>query len=103
MTYSLEFSDLKPFTEGEFTGTEATISVNTGEGYTSEDGVSHDALREWLRNMLAKAGHTGIEPTLTQSRISPGQPHSLQGMDRAIRRSRRSGGHKTCLERCSEK
>jgi SecD/SecF fusion protein len=72
MTYSIEFGNLKTFTEGEFTGTEATISVNKGEGYTSEDGVNHDTLREWLRNMLAKAGHTGIEPTLTNPEFRPG-------------------------------
>jgi SecD/SecF fusion protein len=72
MTYSITFGDLKTFTEGQFTGTEATISVNKGEGYTSEDGVNYDTLREWLRDVLAKAGHSGVEPALTNPEYRPG-------------------------------
>ena len=94
MTYSIEFRDLKTFTEGQFTGTEATISVNKGEGYTSEDGVNHDTLREWLRDMLTKAGHTGIQPTLTNPEVSHRQLHPLQRLDGAIHRYRSGGSAK---------
>ncbi|MEX0613759.1 MAG: protein translocase subunit SecD, partial [Pirellulales bacterium] len=72
MRYSLEFSDLKPYTEGEFTGTEAMLIVNAGPGYGPDDGVSHDALRESLRRMLTEAGHEGVQPTLTNPNYRPG-------------------------------
>ena len=65
MRYSLAFSDLRPYTEGEFTGTEVKLLVNSGASYAPEDGVSHDALRDLLLRELAKAGHEGIQPTLT--------------------------------------
>jgi SecD/SecF fusion protein len=64
MRYSLEFTDLKPYTEGEFTGTEVKLLINSGREYGPEDGVSHAALREWLSNILAEQGHEGIQPTL---------------------------------------
>ncbi|HEY3394583.1 MAG TPA: protein translocase subunit SecD [Lacipirellulaceae bacterium] len=72
MTFSLEFSDLKPYTEGDFTGVEAKLRINTGEGYSREDGVSHDALRESIRAVLADMGHEGIEPILTNPNYQPG-------------------------------
>jgi SecD/SecF fusion protein len=65
MTYSIAFSDLKSFTEGDLTGTEAKIVVNSGDDYSDDDGVSHDALREWLRSALDGTGHAGTRPTLS--------------------------------------
>ena len=85
MTYSLEFSDLKPFTEGEFTGTEAKLSVNAGAGYTREDGISHDALREWLRD---DPGRAGPRPASSRrSRI----PNYRSGSSASASRSGRCG------------
>jgi SecD/SecF fusion protein len=72
MTYSLDFSDLKPYTEGDFNGIEAKLRINSGEDYGPEDGVSYDALRESLRQALAKSGHEGIEPILSNPNYQPG-------------------------------
>jgi SecD/SecF fusion protein len=72
MTYSLEVSDVKPYSEGEFTGTEAKLLVNSGRDYSGTDGLSHDALLEWLRRTFAEAGHEGIQPTLTNSEYRTG-------------------------------
>jgi SecD/SecF fusion protein len=72
MTYSLNFTDLKPYTEGAFTGVEAKLAVNSGPGYSPEDGVSHDALREIIRNALNKMEQSGIEPVLTNPNYRPG-------------------------------
>jgi SecD/SecF fusion protein len=72
MTYSLAIGDLKPFTEGQFSGVETTLTVNQGEGYTEDDGVSYESLREWLRNVLDKVGQTGVQPTVTNPEYQPG-------------------------------
>jgi SecD/SecF fusion protein len=72
MTYSLAYSDLKPYTEGDFTGVEAKLQVNSGEGYAREDGVSYDALRESIRTVLTETGHEGIEPILSNPNYEPG-------------------------------
>jgi SecD/SecF fusion protein len=64
MTFSLGFRDLSPFTEGQFTGVQASLAVNQGPGYSQEDGITHDALRESIRDILVKAGHPAVQPTL---------------------------------------
>jgi SecD/SecF fusion protein len=65
MTYSVQVENVRPYTEGEFTGTEALIRVNSGDEYAEDDGISHAALRDWLQRILAQTGHEGIQPTLT--------------------------------------
>jgi SecD/SecF fusion protein len=72
MTYSLDFRDLKSFTEGEFSGVDATLAVNSGPAYSEDDGISHQALYEWVRNALVKAGHTAIQPELSNPNYRPG-------------------------------
>ncbi|HEX2474540.1 MAG TPA: protein translocase subunit SecF, partial [Lacipirellulaceae bacterium] len=72
MTYSLQFSDVKPYTEGSYTGVEAKLRVNSGEGYANEDGVSYDALLDWVRKVLAAQGHSGIEPVISNPNYQPG-------------------------------
>ena len=72
MTYSLEFNELKTFEEGGFTGVEATVLLNSGPAYAAEDGVSHDALHESIRNVLTEIGHPGVEPTLTNPNYRTG-------------------------------
>jgi SecD/SecF fusion protein len=72
MRHSLEFRDLKPFTEGEFSGSEATLLVNAGPDYSPEDGISRDALRDLVAQQLAKAGHQGIQPSLENPNYRPG-------------------------------
>ncbi len=64
MTYAVEVKDLKPFAEGEFSGTEATVSVNDGPDFTDDDGISYEALRERLRNSLAATDHGTVQPIL---------------------------------------
>jgi SecD/SecF fusion protein len=56
---------LKPYTEGTFTGTEATLIINSGPGYEEEDGMSREALQEALREALVQAGHTATQPELS--------------------------------------
>jgi SecD/SecF fusion protein len=56
---------LKPYTEGEFSGIEARLAINAGPGFDAKDGISHDALREWLERTLEAEGHQGILPVLT--------------------------------------
>jgi SecD/SecF fusion protein len=72
MTYSIEFRDLKPYTEGGFTGSEATLLINAGGGYEEEDGMSREALQEALRGALVKAGHAAVQPELSNPNYRPG-------------------------------
>lgn len=72
MAYDLKIGALKPFTEGEFSGIETTLTINSGPGYSADDGISHDALYEWLRSELTKAGHGGVQPTLSNPNYRPG-------------------------------
>jgi SecD/SecF fusion protein len=65
LTYSLDVSNLQPYKEGDFTGTEATLRINTGPDYTDEDGLSYDALHDWLRRALVAEGQQGIQPALS--------------------------------------
>ncbi|MCI0331597.1 MAG: protein translocase subunit SecD [Planctomycetes bacterium] len=77
-TFSLDYRDLKPYTEGEFTGTEATLLVNSGSGYTSKDGMSYDAIQDLLQQALRESGHEGIRPTLTNPNYRPGSGARFQ-------------------------
>jgi SecD/SecF fusion protein len=70
--YSLEFTDVKPFSEGGVTGTEAKLLINQGPAYAEESGVSHDSLRDQLTAALAQQGLKGIQPTLTNPNYQPG-------------------------------
>jgi SecD/SecF fusion protein len=71
-TYSFDFSDVQPYTQGEFTGADAKLLINAGTDYTATDGMSRDAIREALRRVLEKTGHTGVEPTLSNPNYRPG-------------------------------
>jgi SecD/SecF fusion protein len=62
--FRFEYKDLKPIKEGEFTGIEAKLLINSGPGYEKESGLAHDALREQIVAQLAKHGHPGVQPTL---------------------------------------
>jgi SecD/SecF fusion protein len=72
MRYSVEVGNVEPYSEGEFTGTEATLRINTGPEYADEDGLSYAALRDWLVGLLKEAGHEGIEPMLSNPNYRPG-------------------------------
>lgn len=68
MTYTVDIKDLKPFTEGDVTGTEAIVLVNAGPDYSEDDGISFEALRERIRAALAATDHGTVQPMLS----SPG-------------------------------
>jgi SecD/SecF fusion protein len=63
--YAFEYNNLKPIKEGDFTGIEAKLLINADPSYKEESGIAHDALRDQLAEQLAKNGHTGIQPILT--------------------------------------
>lgn len=69
--YSLQFSDVKPVTEGG-AATEAKILVNNGPEYAEEGGMSHDALRDEIASALDKLGKPGVDVFLTNPNLRPG-------------------------------
>ncbi len=70
--YSFEYRDLKPIKEGEFTGVEAKLLINSGPGYEDEGGVTHDALRDQIVAVLNQTAHSGIQPKLTNPNYRQG-------------------------------
>ncbi len=63
--YTFEYRDIKPINDGDFTGVEAKLLINADPSYKEESGVAHDALRDQINGQLAKNGHSGIQPVLT--------------------------------------
>lgn len=72
LTFSLQYKDLKPYSEGEFKGSQATLLVNSGADYTDSDGMSYDAIRDALVRFLNESGNPGIQPTLTNPNYRAG-------------------------------
>lgn len=64
MKFSIDVGPLKPFTEGDFTGIESTVSVNKGSEYDENDGISHDALLDRVRALMGEE-HPGVQPALS--------------------------------------
>lgn len=61
-TYSVKVSGVKPYTQGESTGTEATLVFGT-EG-NPDAGISYDALQTRLKDALKAEGREGLDPVL---------------------------------------
>jgi SecD/SecF fusion protein len=72
LTFSMEYEDLKPYSEGEFQGAQAKLLINSGEQYSDADGMSHDVLQDALQQALSESGHTGVQPTLTNPNYRSG-------------------------------
>jgi SecD/SecF fusion protein len=62
-TYSLEVSNVAPYTEGEATGTEATLVFASGSS-DDDAGITRDALAARIVAALKSAGHEGLQPIL---------------------------------------
>src|SRR5690606_24225853 len=62
-TYSVEVRDVSPYTEGESSGTQATMIFGTPDD--PDAGISHEALQTRLEDALKASGHEGIEPLVT--------------------------------------
>jgi SecD/SecF fusion protein len=65
MKFSVDVRDVKTYTEGEFSGSDAIVVVNSGPGYENNDGISHDALSDRVREQLSNSDHPGVQPTLS--------------------------------------
>jgi len=75
--YTVDVKEIKPVNDAEFTGVETTVAVNTGPEYHSEQGISHDALREQINDALQQKGVTGAGITLTNPKYNPGSSARL--------------------------
>jgi SecD/SecF fusion protein len=72
LSYQVEVSDVQPFSVGDFSGSEATLSINEGSAYAADEGISHDALLAEINSALEEAGLTTVEPTLSHPAYEPG-------------------------------
>ena len=72
-TFSLEYKDLKPYAEGEFQGAEATLLVNSGAGYSENDGMSHDAMQDALQQALPCRRDRLPVGAISERRVRPGR------------------------------
>jgi SecD/SecF fusion protein len=65
LDFALEFTTPEPFTEGDIRGAETTVTINDGPDFDPNDGVSHEALIESLRRVIAESDATSVSPTAT--------------------------------------
>jgi SecD/SecF fusion protein len=72
LNYSVEFSNLKPFTDGALSGTEADLVVNSGSQFDLEDGVSHDALLDWIKSALSDEQRSSVVVSATNPNYHSG-------------------------------
>lgn len=72
LNYSVEIKDVKPFTEGALSGSEAEIVVNAGSQFDLEDGVSHDALLDWIKSALSEDQRSNVVISATNPNYHSG-------------------------------
>jgi SecD/SecF fusion protein len=70
--YVVDYSDLKPFDEGGQSGSEAMLIVNSGSQFDSEDGVSHDALMDWIKAAIPEDQRSSVTPSATNPNYHSG-------------------------------
>ncbi|MEM8864383.1 MAG: protein translocase subunit SecD, partial [Planctomycetota bacterium] len=63
LTSSVEVGEAEAFAEGDFTGATVDITLNDGPEYGEGDGVSHDALKDRVKQILAEQDFN-TEPTV---------------------------------------
>jgi SecD/SecF fusion protein len=71
MKYSVDVASVQPYSEGDVRGAQGVISMNTGSQYAEDEGISHDALLDWLQPILAES-HPGVQPILTNDFYNAG-------------------------------
>jgi SecD/SecF fusion protein len=72
VNYSVDFSDVKPFSENGQSGTDARVMVNAGSQFDKEDGVSHDALLDWIKTALAADQQSSVTAIATNPNYRAG-------------------------------
>ncbi len=64
-TFIVEIGEVKPFTEGAYSGTEAQITVNDGPAFSDDDGIGHESLASDIETILQQTGHEGVTPIIS--------------------------------------
>jgi SecD/SecF fusion protein len=72
MKYAVNVGDVTEVKEGDATGVEAKLTLNTGDGFEDDEGVSQDALRDSLAKILSESGHNGVLVSVTNPNYKPG-------------------------------
>ncbi|TWT86187.1 bifunctional preprotein translocase subunit SecD/SecF [Pseudobythopirellula maris] len=81
-TYSVEIGESEPFTEeGGFSGTQTSLTFNDGEGFSDDDGLSHDTLVSRLQKILADQGQGGVLPLAMNPNLTPGSSQRFKEWD----------------------
>ena len=71
-TFSVEVRDVYTFSEGGFSGSQATLTVNDAAGFGEEDGVSYEAMREHINRSLEETGQPRVSSVISNPNYSPG-------------------------------
>jgi SecD/SecF fusion protein len=61
--YTLEVGNIRPFSDGSFSGFEADVVFNDTPGFDTDEGVSHEALIDLTRGAIQEQGITGVIAT----------------------------------------
>ncbi len=71
-TYAIKIGELQEVEEDGFTVTQATVSINEGDGYERDSGIGHDALVGRITEALENNDDKGTEPELSTPGYQPG-------------------------------
>ncbi|TWT33440.1 bifunctional preprotein translocase subunit SecD/SecF [Posidoniimonas corsicana] len=61
---SVQIGEVEPFSEAGFEGSQVELTFNEGEAFAADDGMSHDALKERIKEVLTSQGAKGLDPVL---------------------------------------
>ena len=70
--YTVEIKEIKPVNDAEFNGVETLVLVNAGPEFHSEQGISHDSLRDQIADTFKQQGVSGAQITLTNPKYTAG-------------------------------
>jgi SecD/SecF fusion protein len=71
-TFSVVVSEVQPFTEGTLSGTQAKLMINEGPAFGADDGMSRDAVRDYVVQSLTAIGQRRIIPILSNPNYRTG-------------------------------
>jgi SecD/SecF fusion protein len=81
LMYAVEIGAIKPFDVQGITGMEAQVTVNDGDEYDADDGLSHDALVEIAKAALTSEGVTGVSVSVDSPNYKVGSAGRLKRWD----------------------
>jgi SecD/SecF fusion protein len=72
LNYSVDYNDVTAFSDSGQAGSDAKVVVNSGKQFDVEDGVSHDALVDWIKSELPEDQRSSVGISATNPNYRSG-------------------------------